>query len=183
MIHNRVPTRVVSVLAVLASIFGNRIAAADEPSPRDGLSACEIVRMSCGELEALYRQGTAAPLPDGKLRGTAIVNPGSTLGPAASRSARLMWQGKVINGGCETASNKFFGVRSVRAKMSTGESWLDSKPAVVLDYSETSLVYANVRDEIRQVAPGLYLGMMYKRNCDCPQFRMFFLLEAPSCCE
>ena len=40
--------------------------------------------------------------------------------------------------------------RSTRAP-----SWLDSKECIVLDYSETSLVAHWIRDEIRQIAPGL----------------------------
>jgi hypothetical protein len=40
-------------------------------------------------------------------------------------------------------------------------SWLDNKECIILDYSETSLVGHWVRDEMRLVAPGLYLGKVY----------------------
>jgi hypothetical protein len=42
-----------------------------------------------------------------------------------------------------------------------GPSWLDNKECIVLDYSETSLVAEWIRDEIREVAPHLYLGNVY----------------------
>jgi hypothetical protein len=31
----------------------------------------------------------------------------------------------------------------------------------VLDYSQTSLVAKHIRDEIRQIGPGMYLGVVY----------------------
>ena len=49
---------------------------------------------------------------------------------------------------------------------------------MVLDYSQTSLVYANNRDEIRQVAPGLFLGLMYDRSTAPPRLAMYFSLES-----
>ena len=49
---------------------------------------------------------------------------------------------------------------------------------LVLDYSQTSLVYANNRDEIRQVAPGLFLGLMYDRTTAPPGLVMYFALES-----
>ena len=31
----------------------------------------------------------------------------------------------------------------------------------MLDYSQTSLVASHIRDEIRQIGPGQYLGLVY----------------------
>jgi hypothetical protein len=42
-----------------------------------------------------------------------------------------------------------------------GESWSDHRPAIVLDYSETGILARHVRDELREVAAGLYLGVAY----------------------
>ena len=44
--------------------------------------------------------------------------------------------------------------------------------------AQTSLVYANNRDEIRQVAPGLFLGLMYDRTTAPPGLSMYFALES-----
>ncbi len=35
------------------------------------------------------------------------------------------------------------------------------KPAIILDYSKTSLVAHSVRDEIREVSPGTFLGIVF----------------------
>ena len=54
-----------------------------------------------------------------------------------------------------------FGMQAVRAKVYKEASWFDGKETIVLDYSKTSLRRALVRDEIREVAPGLYLGLVF----------------------
>ena len=53
------------------------------------------------------------------------------------------------------------GVHAIVAKVYKGPSWLDGKECIVLDYSETSFLAHWVRDEIRQIGPGLYLGKVY----------------------
>ena len=52
-------------------------------------------------------------------------------------------------------------LNAIIAKVYKGASWLDGKECIVLDYSETSLVAHWIRDEIRQIEPGLYLGKVY----------------------
>jgi hypothetical protein len=54
-----------------------------------------------------------------------------------------------------------FGLKAIIASVYKGPSWLDGKECIVLDYSETSLVASHIRDEIRQIEPGLYLGKVY----------------------
>ena len=89
-----------------------------------------------------------------------------------------MWQGKVFEPGQTSAVNRFFGMRLVRAQVYQGPSWLDGQPSLILDYSQTSRVYADNRDEIRQVAPGLFLGLMYDRTTSPPGLVMYFALES-----
>jgi hypothetical protein len=69
-------------------------------------------------------------------------------------------------------------MRVVRAQVYQGPSWLDGQPSLILDYSQTSRVYENNRDEIRQVAPGLWLGIMYDRTTSPPGLVMYFALES-----
>jgi hypothetical protein len=141
------------------------------------LTARQLVRMSQQELDQLYLQATAGPIPEGKVRGTTIFSPGSALAPTMSKGARVLWQGKVFHGADSTAINKFFGVKVIKADVAYGPSWMDGRPSIILDYSETSHVYARYRDEIRQVAPGLLLGIMYARTCPQPTLKMYFVLE------
>ena len=76
---------------------------------------------------------------------------------------RLFWQGKVFNPEQGGLINRIlpFRFRAFRAKVYKDASWIDGKQTIVLDYSKTSLLARKVRDEIREVAPGLYLGKAY----------------------
>jgi hypothetical protein len=137
----------------------------------------QLLRMSGPELEALYRQGSVAGVPPGRVRGTAILSPGTRRNEAMARGTRLIWQGKVFDPAESSAVNRFFGLPIVRAQVYQEQSWLDGAPTLVLDYSRTSRLYARNRDEIRQVAPGLLLGLMYARTTPWPTMRMYFALE------
>jgi hypothetical protein len=147
------------------------------PAPSTGVTLDALLRMSPAEIEALYRQGAAAALPTGRVRGTALLAPGTWRSRPLSRGARLLWQGKVVEPDQSTAVNRFFGMRMIRGQLSQGPSWLDGAPALILDYSQTSRIYARNRDEIRQVAPGLFLGLMYDRTTAPPRLSMYFALE------
>ena len=74
-----------------------------------------------------------------------------------------------------------FGLSAVRADMYYGESWLDGRESIVLDYANTSKLFGDARDEMREIAPGLYLGMTYVRKSPEPKLAMFYTIQsAPS---
>ncbi|QEH36185.1 hypothetical protein OJF2_47450 [Aquisphaera giovannonii] len=142
------------------------------------LSASRLLEMSGPDLDALYRQGRSVGLPAGRVRGTAILAPGTRRNEAMAAGTRLVWQGKVYNPAEAVAVNRFFGLPIVKARVYQAESWLDGSPSLILDYSQTSRIYARNRDEIREIAPGLYLGLMYARTSPQPTLKMYFVLEA-----
>ncbi len=110
------------------------------------------------ELEELFRRSPAGELPDGEAEGL-ILFP-----RFASRLIRLAaWRGKVFDRERGELVNKVlpFGLRSVRAKVYREPSWLDGKETIVFDYSQTSLVARKIRDEVREVSPGVYLGVVF----------------------
>ncbi len=137
----------------------------------------DLSRLTPGQLEALYAQSAPGAIPRGKVRGLALLRPGTKFGPAISRGARVTWQGKVFNADGTSSINRFFGVKAVRADVSYGPSWRDGNPAIILDYNRTSKVYERYRDELREVAPGLYLGLMFDRNVSPPKLKMYFAVQ------
>ncbi len=147
------------------------------PAPSTTLD--DLAGLSAPQLEALYRQSPPGPVPPGKVRGLALY-PDARFPRARARAARVAWQGKVFSPETGTAVNRFFGIRAVRGKVSDGPSWLDGAPSMILDYEGTSRLYGNYRDEIRQVAPGLYLGLMYDRTTSPPAFKMYFAFDSSS---
>jgi hypothetical protein len=88
-----------------------------------------------------------------------------------------VWQGKVVDPSGTIAVNRFFGVPAVKGRLYQGQSWLDGGPALILDYADTSRLYADNRDEIRLIAPGLYLGLMHDRSTNPPTLTTYFVIE------
>ena len=163
------------ILAVLCGSITGLVANGQELSPP--LTLDQLLGMAPEQLESAYRHGIIAVIPEGRIRGTALLAPGTRRARMLSRGARLLWQGKVFEHGQNTAVNRFFGVRVIRGQVYQGQSWLDGQPALILDYSQTSRIYADYRDEIRQVGPGLYLGLMYNRTTAPPGLQMYFALD------
>lgn len=120
-------------------------------------------------LDEIYRQcDTPGPIPNGEMRGTAILA-GSGFARLVARLARLFaWQGKVFDtfaadGSAGVLVNKIspFSLTFIVAKVYRDASWMDGKDTIVIDYSKTSFFCSKVRDEIREVSPGVYLGKVW----------------------
>ena len=139
------------------------------------LSAESLLALTPAQLESLYRQSPPTPIPSGPIRGTALLRPGEPGASRRARFARFAWQGKVFRND-STAINRFFGLHAIKARVYSGPSRLDGAPSLILDYHHTSHLYARNRDEIRQVAPCLWLGLMYEDGN--PQPVLMFALEA-----
>ena len=139
----------------------------------------EMLKMSQTQLDELFTESPVGEIPKGEAKGTAIVAPGTTYTQdIANFINHFAWQGKIFDPTKGVLRNKilFFGLNAIIAKVYKGSSWMDKKDCIVLDYSETSLLAHWVRDEIREVAPRIYLGKVYlgkKRLID-------FALEFPA---
>jgi hypothetical protein len=129
------------------------------------LTEQDLRHMSDDELDELFRQSPAGVIPDGDAEGQVLVGSRKErVSDAVARIAELLaWQGKVVDRTKGELLNKVspFGVKAIRAKVYKDPSWFDAKETIVLDYSKTSLVARRVRDEIREVSPGLYLGLVF----------------------
>lgn len=120
------------------------------------------------ELDEIYRRADAGTIPSGDTRGTAIVA-GTGMASAFARFARLFaWQGKVFDlfaddGESGILLNKItpLSLTFIVAKVYRGASWMDGKETIVIDYSQTSFFAQKIRDEIREVEPGVYLGKVW----------------------
>jgi hypothetical protein len=124
----------------------------------------KLLTLSQAELDALFTNCPVGNIPDGEAEGTAIIAPGTAFSAnIASFVSHFAWQGKVFDAKKGVLKNKIlpFGLNAILAKVYKGQSWLDGKECIVLDYSETSVVAQWIRDEIRQIEPGLYLGKVY----------------------
>lgn len=124
----------------------------------------DLMKMSQSQLDDLFKQSPAGPIPNGEALGTAIIAPGTELETEAAKLIHLLaWQGKVFDAAAGELRNKILpmGLKAIIAKVYQGDSWFDGKPCIVLDYSQTSLIAHYIRDEIRLVGDGAYLGIVY----------------------
>jgi hypothetical protein len=124
----------------------------------------QLLGMSQSQLDELFKKSPTGEIPDGEGKGTAIVAPGTNYTQDIAQFISFFaWQGKVFDAKNGVLRNKILplGLNAIVAKVYKGESWLDGKECIVLDYSETSLVARWIRDEIRQIGPKMYLGKVY----------------------
>ena len=148
------------------------------------ITTTELLRLPAAELDVLYATATARELPTGVARGTALAATATRLSrPLSALVGMGLWKGKDFADEGTSLTNIVspFGVRAIKADVWLGTSRLDDRPCVVLDYSRTSLVARCVRDEIREVAPGLYLGVVFVRSRRAPlRFVLEFASAEPS---
>ena len=126
--------------------------------------AAQLLAMSQQQLDDLFKASPAGDIPNGAAKGTAIIAPGTVYSATIAEVINLFgWQGKVFDAEKGVLKNRIlaFHLEAILARVYKGPSWLDGKECIVLDYSETSVVAHYVRDEIRLIGPGLYLGKVY----------------------
>ena len=129
----------------------------------------EFLKLSSEQLDDIFRNSSCGRIPDGQGEGTAIIAPGTAISDTIARFVHLFsWKGKVferdpVNPEHARLKNRLLllGTKAIIADVTKGESWFDGKECIVLDYSHTSIVAQWIRDEIREVSPGVYLGIVF----------------------
>jgi hypothetical protein len=120
------------------------------------------------ELDEIYSNAEPGNIPTGDTHGTAILA-GSIFSKYVALFVGLYaWQGKVFDVFCPGGQagvlvNKItaFSLTFIVAKVYRDKSWLDGKDTIVIDYSTTSFFAKAIRDEIREIEPGVYLGKVW----------------------
>lgn len=124
----------------------------------------EFLKMSGEQLDEIFRNSPVGEIPRGQGEGTAIVKPGTKLTRILAWLVKHCgWQGKVFDPEKGQLINLtgISGRKRIIAKVYKDKSWFDGKDCIALDYSKTSLIAGWIRDEIREVSPGIYLGLVY----------------------
>jgi hypothetical protein len=139
----------------------------------------DLLAVSRDQLIQLFKQGTVPVSPRGYSRGTAIFYPGTWRTLPLTKLTRLIWQGKdYLEDGF--IRNRWFGFDIFKGRSFIEDSWLDGKPALILDYVGLSRPFHSVRDEVREIQPGLHLGRLYFKGPP-PRYVCHFTLELPGC--
>jgi hypothetical protein len=161
-------------------------------APSAGAAGCEgadcpdldqLCKLGECELEQLFAQADAGPIPVGFGRGRVLVLTNTRHPRMKAHLNNVVWKGKVF--ACDGYfTNQWLGFQMSASHAGHGSSWYDGKPCVVMEYPPGTPVFANTRDELRRIGPNLFLGRFYDR-CPCPKLRGFFVLQfdSPGCCD
>jgi hypothetical protein len=127
-------------------------------------TVAELLTKTSEELDGLFADAPCGDIPDGETKGTAIIASGTSYSDELAQLVSLFaWQGKIFDAEHGFLRNHIlpFGLKAIVAKVYCAPSWMDQQDCIVIDYSETSIIASRVRDEIRLIQPGLFLGKVY----------------------
>ena len=137
----------------------------------------QLLSMSGKDLDALFSSSAAGDIPNGEAAGTAIIAPGTTYSSEIASLVNIfVWQGKSFDAAHGTLRNRIlaFGLNAIVAEVYKSTSLFDNRECIVLDYSKTSLLAEHIRDEIRQIGSGMYLGIVYWDKAKTIHFALQF---------
>jgi len=116
------------------------------------------------KLARLFSSGRVGAIPDGRGRGTVLLGTGGLAARVTAGLAyALAWRGKVVSSRTARLLNILtpLQIEAIEAVIYKQDSWYDGAPCIVLDYSKTSFAARMIRDEIREIAPGVFLGIVF----------------------
>jgi hypothetical protein len=162
-----------------------------EQTARSGVPATldELSALDASALERLYREATVPELRDldGDLRGRMLVGPvGRGLGAvmrAAGRMRGFPWLGKsfrALSDGHGEGVNRVVSDRFHLFRFDTtiGRSRAGEFDAVQLDYDrpQNPALIRAIKDEVRELRPGLFLGQAYLETRRGARLVLYFAL-------
>jgi hypothetical protein len=146
---------------------GPGVCCLDSPRWLRKLDPCDLLRM--------YGCADVGRFPVGYMRGGLLVMTDFPCPRLSVALSGLAWKGKHV--GCDgTFINQFTGVRAIGSQAFIGPSWYDGKPTIVMQYPPKTPLFGNIRDEFREISPGLYLGLIFER-CPCPRHLGYMYLQ------
>ena len=126
--------------------------------------ARQLLALNQKQLDDLFAASLPGPIPSGKGQGIAMIANGTLFGTISRKLINwFIWKGKFFRPETKDLKNRLtpFGILGIRAKVYVDKSWKAPGDAIILDYSKTSIVASFIRDEIRSVGPGVYLGKVF----------------------
>lgn len=135
--------------------------------------------LSLCELEDLYRRATVTCAPQGFLTGEVIKFTNMVAPELAKKLADRYWVGKHIEADGYFI-NQWKNRKALDSCLRIGPSYVDGQPALVFEYPWYTPLFGPMRDEYREIGPGLFLGKMYRRR-PCVRFLGYNYLQVGPC--
>lgn len=126
-----------------------------------------LKEMRQSDLDKLYSKSDVGPQPLGDAKGLVMMYPNLWLTSIRQAYFKLVWQGKIFErtGNSDgKVINKVYGFKAIEADLYKDKSYFDGNESLVIDYSESTLGFRRIRDEIRQIGPNLWLGRAYYKG-------------------
>lgn len=139
----------------------------------------ELEKMCPEQLGQLYAQAELGNIPVGVGQGRLLHLTDRFAGVKVWVSNRV-WRGKYIDPNTYYINRWIFGIRAIDSHYHIEPSWLDGRPCIAMQYAPGTPLFANVRDELREISPGLYLGPVFDRF-PCPRFRGYVAIYIDPC--
>jgi hypothetical protein len=157
-----------------------RVSRADSDGAPALYTVCALKQMTACELEALFNSASPGQMPSGWVPGELLILTDFPMPRISEALAHRYWQGKQIEPD-GSFINQFKYRQRFASKAVIAPSLYDGKPAIVMAYPPRTPFFGNIRDEFREVSPGLYLGRIYS-TAKCPRFLGFMYLRPAGCC-
>ena len=125
----------------------------------------DLMKMTQAQLDDLFRQSPAGPIPNGEAQGTAIIAPGTELEGIAAKFIHLFaWQGKVFDAGSGELRNKILpmGLKAIIAKVYKGHELVRRqgvhRPGLFPDLADRGVSATNPPGRRRRLSRHRILG-------------------------
>lgn len=141
-----------------------------------------LQKMSPCELAALFENAEVGGPFVGKAEGRLLYRNDPHLSKLKVRFSNAVWRGKSAQADGYFINRWIGGIQAIDSHYVIGPSWVDGRPAIIIEYPPGTKLFGNLHDELREVAPGLYLGPIYDRF-PCPRFRGYLALRLETCCS
>src|SRR4051812_28398943 len=104
------------------------------------LQAKQLLAMPRAALHRLFHESEPGEIPEGRAHGTILALPGTPAAvPLSTVLGTLVWRGKVFHPETRDLKNLLtpLSIPAIRAEVRPDPSWLDGRPCIVLDYSQS----------------------------------------------
>lgn len=124
----------------------------------------DYYRLSPDEYAALFAAGDGTGAPVGAYRARVVWFEAAKSPRVRGRLQSVLFRGKTF--ACDGSfTNRFLGGLNLLPSHGRPEaSWADGGPAYVLDYPPKYPLFGSYRDELRLIAPDVWLGRVWDRT-------------------
>ncbi len=167
-----------SVLLACGVLLGAVLVCRGQPGGGCSTPTCldDLARLGPCELEALFRAAEMGRPLVGVARGRLLYLTDPRMPKLKVWVSNRFWRGKAACEDCYFTNRWVGNINWIDSNYTIGPSWIDGKPAVLMEYAPGTPLFEPMHDELREVAPGLYLGPVFERF-PCVKFRGWVALQ------